>query len=115
VEINRPDKLNAFTEPMWLEMGQLFRQLGQDADVRAVVLSGAGERAFTTGLDVQAAQDGPLNLAEPDPARKARKLREHLEEIQGCVGAVEKCNKRECICRLFFSFSFPSFRKMKPI
>jgi Delta3,5-Delta2,4-dienoyl-CoA isomerase len=46
VEINRPEKLNSFVESMWLEMRTVFRQLSTDPDVRAVVLSGAGDRAL---------------------------------------------------------------------
>lgn len=101
VEINRPAKLNAFFEAMWLELGRLFRQLSIDPDVRAVVLSGAGDRAFTAGLDVQAAsqggsvlQDGSGGSAAADGARRAVQLRRHVAEFQECVSAVEKCEKR---------------------
>lgn len=95
VQIHRPEKLNAFSEPMWLEFGRIFRQLSEDADVRAVVLSGAGDRAFTAGLDVQSAsQDSVLNSDASDPARKAKKIRAHIEEFQNSIGAVEKCEKR---------------------
>ncbi|KAK3685059.1 ClpP/crotonase-like domain-containing protein [Podospora appendiculata] len=95
VEINRPAKLNAFLEAMWLELRALFRQLSTDPDVRAIVLSGAGDRAFTAGLDVQAAsQDGALQGAEgADGARKATALRRHIYEFQECLTAVEKCEK----------------------
>ncbi|KAF4591710.1 enoyl-CoA hydratase/isomerase family protein [Ophiocordyceps camponoti-floridani] len=55
VEIDRRQKLNAFVPDMWREFGAIFRRLGGEATVRAVVLSGAGDRAFTTGLDVGAA------------------------------------------------------------
>lgn len=96
VQIQRPEKLNAFSEPMWLEFGRIFRQLSEDADVRAVVLSGAGDRAFTTGLDVQSAsQDSVLNSDGNDPARKAKKIRAHIEEFQSSIGAMEKCEKRK--------------------
>ena len=54
VEIDRPEKLNAFTEPMVHSLGAIFKQLSEDSDVRAIVLSGAGAKAFTAGLDVQA-------------------------------------------------------------
>lgn len=98
VEINRPNKLNAFHEAMWLEMGQIFRQLSTDPEVRVVVLSGAGDRAFTAGLDVQAAsQDSPLapgNNGPTDVGRKATLLRRHVDEFQQCIAAVEKCEKR---------------------
>jgi len=95
VEINRPDKLNAFSEPMWLEMRQLFQQLSSDPDVRAVVLTGAGDRAFTAGLDVKAASEGGiLNRDGVDGARKATHLRRHIYEFQECITAIEKCEKR---------------------
>lgn len=104
VEINRPAKLNAFYEAMWLELRQVFRQLSSDPDVRAVVLSGAGDRAFTAGLDVTAASEGGMLSAEAlDGARKAAKLRRHIEEFQGSISAVEKCEKRRWT---FFSFLF---------
>jgi len=97
VEINRPAKLNAFLESMWLELRQLFRQLSTDADVRVVVLSGAGDRAFTAGLDVQAASQGsPLQASDDlDPGRKATMLRRYIGEFQDCITAVEKCEKRQ--------------------
>lgn len=50
VEINRPQKLNAFYEPMWFELKGIFEQLSVDADVRCILFSGAGDRAFTAGM-----------------------------------------------------------------
>ncbi|PTB68667.1 ClpP/crotonase [Trichoderma citrinoviride] len=100
VQIRRPDKLNAFSEAMWLEFGRVFAQLSGDAEVRAVVLTGAGDRAFTAGLDVQsAAQDGALTggggngEVVVDAARRAKGLRRQIEEFQGSIGAMEKCEK----------------------
>lgn len=98
VEINRPKKLNAFSQPVWLEFGRIFRQLSSDADVRAVVFSGAGDRAFTAGLDVQAAsQGGSLTPDGSDPARKAKDLRILIEEFQASLTEMEKCEKRKCL------------------
>ncbi|KAM0264451.1 hypothetical protein ACHAQJ_000642 [Trichoderma viride] len=94
VQIQRPEKLNAFSEAMWLEFGNVFRQLSADGDVRAVVLSGAGDKAFTAGLDVQSAsQDTTLMSEEKDAARKAKKMRAQIEEFQSSIGAMEKCEK----------------------
>lgn len=98
VEINRPEKLNAFFEEMWIEFGKVFEQLSHDPEVRAVVLSGAGDRAFTAGLDVQAATQNPvLSGGDPnlDAARRATTNRRHLLEFQNCIGQVEKCEKRK--------------------
>ncbi|WPH01216.1 Hypothetical protein R9X50_00405200 [Acrodontium crateriforme] len=96
VEINRPKKLNAFYEPMWLELGAIFRLLSHDPSVRSIVLSGAGDRAFTAGLDVQAASsNGALTPAAAgiDAARKATEIRRHIETFQHEISAVEKCEK----------------------
>lgn len=96
VEINRPDKLNAFHEAMWLELRAVFSALSSSPDVRAVVLSGAGDRAFSAGLDVVAAsQAGVLQGAgaDADAARKAAGIRRHVLEFQDCVGAIERCEK----------------------
>ncbi|KAK0728433.1 ClpP/crotonase-like domain-containing protein [Lasiosphaeria miniovina] len=95
VEINRPAKLNAFLEAMWLELRLLFQQLSADPEVRAVVLSGAGDRAFTAGLDVQAASQGSTLKTDDslDGARTAAHLRRHIVDFQDCLTAVEKCAK----------------------
>lgn len=95
VEINRPAKLNAFLEAMWLELRQIFQQLSTDPEVRVVVLSGAGDRAFTAGLDVQdASQNGALSAEEgADSARTAIRLKRYILDFQDCITAVEKCEK----------------------
>ncbi|KAL2142220.1 hypothetical protein VTI28DRAFT_1418 [Corynascus sepedonium] len=97
VEINRPAKLNAFHEAMWHELRAVFGKLSTDPDVRAVVLSGAGDRAFTAGLDVTAASEGGVlasaDAQDLDPARKAARLRRYIADFQECISAVEKCEK----------------------
>ncbi|KAJ5155127.1 Crotonase core [Penicillium coprophilum] len=94
VEINRPERLNAFIEAMWENMAQIFDKLSSDPRVRAIVLSGAGEKAFTTGLDVKAASEGLLSSdTRTDPARKAVDLRRHIAIFQDCITAVERCEK----------------------
>ncbi|KAG9189134.1 Delta3,5-Delta2,4-dienoyl-CoA isomerase [Alternaria panax] len=96
VEINRPEKMNAFKEIMWLNLSAIFRQLSHDPSVRAVVLTGAGDRAFTAGLDVTAASEsGALASSDPsqDSARKANFLRRHILEFQSCITDIEKCEK----------------------
>ena len=51
VTLNRPDVLNAFNRVMQTELRDLWRSLRHNVDVHAVVLTGAGEKAFCTGLD----------------------------------------------------------------
>jgi len=51
VTLNRPDALNAFDATMQRELRELWLMLRSNDDVRCVVLTGAGEKAFCTGLD----------------------------------------------------------------
>ncbi|KAM3534729.1 hypothetical protein MY4038_001982 [Beauveria bassiana] len=94
VEINNPKRLNAFSQAVWLEYGRVFEQISADAQFRVAVLSGVGDRAFTSGLDVKAAAgDSPLTTAEGDEVRRAKLLRNHIEEFQTSISAMEMCEK----------------------
>ncbi len=52
VVLNRPEKLNALTKPMWERLGDAFLELSADDAVRCILLRGAGERAFAPGNDI---------------------------------------------------------------
>ncbi len=51
VTLDRPERLNAFDVVLTRELHSLWRDLRFDDDVRAIVLTGAGDRAFCTGID----------------------------------------------------------------
>ncbi|KAI1438384.1 enoyl CoA hydratase-like protein [Xylaria sp. CBS 124048] len=95
VQTNRPEKLNAFLEAMWVELSQIFDKLSHDPNVRAVVFSAVGEKAFTAGLDVHAASEGGMLSQDTttDGSRFATRLRRHIYEFQGCISSIEKCEK----------------------
>jgi len=52
ITINRPDKMNALSNQLVLELRDAFQRL-QDGDDRAAVLTSAGERAFSVGADLK--------------------------------------------------------------
>ncbi len=52
VTIDRPKVLNALNRLSMTELEQVFRELGQNADVRVILLTGAGEKAFVAGADI---------------------------------------------------------------
>jgi enoyl-CoA hydratase/carnithine racemase len=54
VTLNRPEKLNALTMEMVDALAVIAAQLDSDRAVRCVILTGAGERAFCVGADVNA-------------------------------------------------------------
>jgi len=50
--LNRPDKLNAWNEPMRTRLVEALKELEANDAVRAIILTGAGERAFGAGQDL---------------------------------------------------------------
>ncbi len=82
VTINRPAKLNALNTQTIAELGHVMHVLGADAGVRAVVLTGAGEKAFVAGADIN-------ELAVQTPAH----AKEHAAAGQRVFGAIESLGK----------------------
>ena len=74
VTLDRPDLLNAINLDMEEELIDLWREVRYDHDVRAIVLTGAGDRAFCAGMDVRAErrrdaiETSPIRRAGPRPA-----------------------------------------------
>jgi enoyl-CoA hydratase/carnithine racemase len=58
VTLNRPDVLNAFNAKMREEMQSMWRFLRGHDDVRAVILTGAGDKAWCTGIDRHESLEG---------------------------------------------------------
>jgi enoyl-CoA hydratase len=52
VTINRPEKLNALNQTVISELGEAFRMAREDTSVKALILTGSGEKAFVAGADV---------------------------------------------------------------
>ena len=57
VTLNRPEKFNALTFEMYARVGEICRSVPDDGSVRAVVLTGAGTRAFAAGTDIALFRD----------------------------------------------------------
>jgi 2-(1,2-epoxy-1,2-dihydrophenyl)acetyl-CoA isomerase len=78
VTLNRPDKMNPLSQQMLAELLTAFEALRVDADVRAVVLTGAG-KAFCAGGDITDMLSGKLKL----DFVAGRTLGKTIEAIQG--------------------------------
>ncbi|HYY48848.1 MAG TPA: enoyl-CoA hydratase/isomerase family protein, partial [Thermoplasmata archaeon] len=52
VTLNRPDKLNAMSMMLKAELIRALRELDEDEKARAIVITGAGPKAFTAGADI---------------------------------------------------------------
>ncbi|MFE1599455.1 enoyl-CoA hydratase/isomerase family protein [Methylobacterium sp. ID0610] len=79
VTINRPQQRNAMTLAMWREMARLFGRLSADAQVRGIILTGAGAD-FSTGADI----------AEFDQVRgDARQAEAYEVAVDACSDAIQ--------------------------
>lgn len=57
VTINRPQALNALNKETIEELSNIFSALEQDENVRVIILTGAGEKAFVAGADIKEFKD----------------------------------------------------------
>ncbi len=53
VTLNRPDAANALSKGLVAQLAETFAALAEDKDVRAVVVTGAGDKAFSAGADLK--------------------------------------------------------------
>ena len=63
VRLNRPEKLNSLTSEMILRLSELFHGFASDSSLRAVILTGAGEKAFCVGTDISELAEGDETAA----------------------------------------------------
>ncbi len=67
ITLNRPEKLNALTRPMWQRLGEVARGIEALPDIRCVILRGAGDQAFAPGNDIS---EFPTERSNVDQARR---------------------------------------------
>ncbi len=78
--VNRPDKLNALNRDVLAALGEAMAVAGQDRDVRAVVITGVGEKAFVAGADI--GEFGGLSTAQAQElARRGQQLFTAIERF----------------------------------
>ncbi len=84
VRLNRPDKLNALSKEMMLELVRILALINSDEKIRAVILTGAGERAFCAGTDIEEL----ANLDEAEALEASRRGQEVCDAIEQCRAPV---------------------------
>ena len=89
VTFNRPEKANALTAGMLQGAADAIVAAGNNADVRAVLVSGAGERFFSAGVDVrEKPEDGDLAAHKERRSAAHAALQDALLEVPKPVVAV---------------------------
>src|ERR1700757_5335463 len=52
ITLNRPEKLNALSFPLMSELDEALTEYEEDDAIKAVIMTGAGDRAFSAGADI---------------------------------------------------------------
>jgi enoyl-CoA hydratase len=80
ITLNRPDVHNAQNDTLRRELHQVFSALTTDDDVKVIVITGAGERAFSAGADIREF----VEPASPTELRERRKRIEYRSMMDRC-------------------------------
>ena len=69
ITLNRPETLNALTIELRHELGLLINELNEADAVRVIILTGAGQKAFSAGLDLMelSENEDTLKIIYDDP------------------------------------------------
>ena len=80
VTVNRPDKLNALNAAIIGELDACFTELGADPGARALIVTGAGEKAFVAGADIGELADMSAPAAQ-SLAERGQSLMDRIENL----------------------------------
>jgi enoyl-CoA hydratase len=81
ITFNRPAARNALTFAMYDRLAQICQEVSKDPEVRALILIGAGGRAFAAGTDISSFRD--IRQAA-DALAYERRMNEVLGAVEGC-------------------------------
>jgi enoyl-CoA hydratase/carnithine racemase len=80
VTLNRPEKLNALNQKVMAELRSCFEAIQKDDQVKAVILTGAGEKAFVAGADInELAVQTPIEGKET--SRAGQQILDSIENL----------------------------------
>lgn len=85
VTLNRPEKLNSYTPEMFCRLTDLWQEIAVDPTVRVVLLTGAGERAFSSGGDLGHLVPLASGAMQPVDAWDRRWVNDHQSLVDGAL------------------------------
>jgi E-phenylitaconyl-CoA hydratase len=88
ITINRPERLNALDTEHYDGLSRAWQTVRDDSAIRVAVITGAGEKSFSTGADIKSFLPKPPELAELLLTQKSQLLNRGLEVWKPVIGAV---------------------------
>jgi len=92
IALNRPDKANAMSEPMWYEIEKAMEWLDSTPEARVGVLVGRG-KYFTSGIDLAMPMGLGPQIEDDCDGRRREKLRRLILKLQDTLTSIERCRK----------------------
>ena len=90
ITLNRPERMNAFSDELLREWADAITRCQDDEDVRVVVITGAG-RAFSAGADLRAMGDQDrVLMQEKGPAERRNSLRYSVHRVPQALEYLDK-------------------------
>jgi 2-(1,2-epoxy-1,2-dihydrophenyl)acetyl-CoA isomerase len=90
VVLNRPDKMNAYTFTMTQELLAAVAAYRDDDALRALVITGAGGRAFCTGGDISGSEPEHSQKVRTQPMGAGREMREGMQAVVVALRSLDK-------------------------
>ena len=88
ITINRPERLNAMDAEHYLALSRAWSTVRDDPAVRVAIVTGAGERSFTTGADIKSFLTAPSGLSEMWLTQRDQLLNRGLEVWKPVISAI---------------------------
>lgn len=92
VALNRPERANAFSRPMWEDVRAVFTAIDKMPEVRVVVLTGNGKH-FCAGIDLDMLTEFQGLTGDGCRARGVDALHHYLLDLQDVFNRIERCRK----------------------
>jgi E-phenylitaconyl-CoA hydratase len=88
ITINRPERLNAMDAEHYQALSRAWCTVRDDPAIRVAIVTGAGERAFTTGADIKSFLTAPPSLSDMWLTQRDQLLNRGLEVWKPVVAAI---------------------------
>lgn len=88
ITLNRPERLNAMDADAYRALSEAWIRVRDDNGIRAAVITGAGDRSFTTGADLKSFVTAPDDLSDFWQTQRDQLLNRGLEVYKPVIAAI---------------------------
>lgn len=88
ITLNRPERLNALDSEHYHLLSQAWMRVRDDKDIRVAIVTGAGDKSFSTGADLKSFANRPAPLSEMWLTQRDQLLNRGLEVWKPVIAAV---------------------------